>query len=95
MSDETRDVIGRFHDALNSHDLDAVAPLVHEDCVFETTAPPDGTRHAGKTEVLAAFREFFDQSATARFEMEEGSHLRGPGAGPVAIFLGRRSRTRR
>lgn len=71
MSDETRDVIGRFHDALNSHDLDAVAPLVHEDCVFETTAPPDGTRHAGKTEVLAAFREFFDQSATARFEMEE------------------------
>lgn len=71
MSDETRAAIQRFHDALNGHDLDALAPVVHEDCVFETTAPPDGTRHVGRAEVLAACREFFEQSPDARFEMEE------------------------
>lgn len=71
MSDETRDVIQRFHDALNSHDLDALAPLVHENCVFETTDPPDGTRHVGQAEVLAACRQFFEQSPGAQFEMEE------------------------
>ena len=47
MSDETRAAIQRFHDALNSHDLEELAPLVHKDCVFETTDPPDGTRHVG------------------------------------------------
>lgn len=71
MSDETREVIQRFHDALNGHDIDALARLVHEDCVFETTDPPDGIRHVGRSAVLHACREFFDQSPDARFEMEE------------------------
>jgi ketosteroid isomerase-like protein len=71
MSDEIRATIQQFHDALNNHDIDALAQLVHEECVFETTAPPDGTRHEGSSAVLAACREFFDQSPEARFEMEE------------------------
>jgi ketosteroid isomerase-like protein len=71
MGDETRDAIGRFHDALNSHDIDALAQLVHEECVFETTDPPDGTRHVGRDAVLRACQAFFDQSPHARFEMEE------------------------
>lgn len=71
MSGKTQEVIERFHDALNSHDIGAVALLVHEECVFETTDPPDGTRHVGRAAVLAACREFFDQSPQARFEMEE------------------------
>jgi uncharacterized protein (TIGR02246 family) len=71
MGDETRDVIQRFHDALNSHDIDALAGLVHEECVFETTDPPDGTRHVGRDAVLRACQMFFDQSPQARFEMEE------------------------
>jgi ketosteroid isomerase-like protein len=71
MSDETRAAIEQFHEALNSHDIDDLAALVHEECVFETTDPPDGTRHVGRTAVLAACREFFDQSPEARFEMEE------------------------
>ncbi len=37
MSDETRAAIQRFHDALNSHDIDALTLVVHEDCVLETT----------------------------------------------------------
>jgi ketosteroid isomerase-like protein len=71
MGDETRDAIERFHDALNGHDIDALAGLVHEQCVFETTDPPDGTRHEGRAAVLEACREFFVQSPEARFEMEE------------------------
>ena len=71
MSDETRAAIERFHDALNSHDIDDLSPLVHEECVFETTDPPDGTRHVGRTAVLEACRQFFEQSPEARFEMEE------------------------
>ena len=71
MSDETRAAIERFHDALNTHDIDALAPLVHEECVFETTDPPDGTRHEGRDAVLQAFRGFFEQSPQARFDVEE------------------------
>ena len=71
MSDETREAIERFHDALNSHDIDALGLLVHEDCVFETTDPPDGTRHVGRAAVLRACAEFFVQSPQARFTMEE------------------------
>src|SRR6478735_2922848 len=71
MSDETRDVIQRFHDALNSHDLDALGLVVHEEWVFDTTAPPDGTRHVGRDAVLAACQDFFVQSPGARFTMEE------------------------
>ncbi|HEY7009673.1 MAG TPA: nuclear transport factor 2 family protein [Jatrophihabitantaceae bacterium] len=71
MNQETHNTIERFHDALNSHDIGALTLLVHDDCVFETTDPPDGTRHVGRAAVLAACRQFFDQSPQARFEMEE------------------------
>src|ERR1700750_335998 len=71
MSDQTRDVIQQFHDALNGHDIDALSGVVHEECVFETTDPPDGIRHVGRAAVLDACREFFDQSPAARFEIEE------------------------
>jgi ketosteroid isomerase-like protein len=71
MTDTTRDTIEKFHNALNAHDLEALTPLVHEDCVFETTEPPDGTRHVGREAVVQACQVFFDQSPKARFEMEE------------------------
>jgi uncharacterized protein (TIGR02246 family) len=70
MDDETRAVIQRFHDALNAHDLDALADLWTEDCVFEDTVPPDGTRHVGLAAALQACRDFFDQAPNAHFEME-------------------------
>jgi ketosteroid isomerase-like protein len=74
--DQTRATIQGFHDALNSRDIDALAEWVHEDCVFETTAPPDGVRHVGREAVLLACREFFAGSPDARFEMEE-THVYG------------------
>lgn len=71
MSNEARETVQRFHDALNAHDIDALGQFVHEECVFETTEPPDGVRHEGRDAVLGACRDFFDQSPGARFEMEE------------------------
>jgi ketosteroid isomerase-like protein len=71
MSDETRKTVQEFHDALNSHDIDTLAPLVHEECVFETTEPPDGCRHVSRDAVLTACQEFFNHSPHAQFEMEE------------------------
>jgi len=53
MDDEARDTIERFHEALNSRDLDALGDLITDDCVFEATSPaPDGTRHVGRQAVL-------------------------------------------
>jgi uncharacterized protein (TIGR02246 family) len=70
MADDTRSVIERFHDAFNAHDLDALADIWSEDCVFEDTSPPDGTQHTGRDAVLQACRDFFAQSPNARFEIE-------------------------
>lgn len=41
------------------------------DCVFESTAPPDGQRHEGQAAVRAAWTEFFAGSGDAVFETEE------------------------
>ena len=72
MDHEARETIQRFHDALNRRDLDALAGLITDDCVFEATSPaPDGTRHVGRQAVLDACREFFAGSSTTHFEMEE------------------------
>jgi uncharacterized protein (TIGR02246 family) len=71
MGEDTRSVIERFHEAFNAHDLDALADLWCEDCVFEDTSPPDGTRHTGRDSVLAACRDFFAQSPNAHFDIEE------------------------
>ena len=71
MSDETRAAIERFHDALNGHDIDSLSRLVHEECVFETTDTPNGTRHVCRAAVLRACQDFFEQSPGARFEIEE------------------------
>jgi ketosteroid isomerase-like protein len=51
--DPVPDLMDRFTVALNSHDLDAVAALVTDDIVFESTSPaPDGTRYEGRDAVL-------------------------------------------
>ena len=72
MDDEARSTIESFHEALNRRDLDALADLITDDCVFETTSPaPDGTRYVGRQAVLGAFRDFFAGSPATRFEIEE------------------------
>jgi ketosteroid isomerase-like protein len=71
MSEETRAAIQRFHEAFNAHDIEALAGCITDDCLFEDTTPPDGTRHVGKDAVLSAFEGFFTGSPNAHFEVDE------------------------
>ena len=63
--------VDRFNVAFNRHDIEAVMDAMTDDCVFENTSPPDGTRFEGTDAVRAAWIEFFTSSPTAHFESEE------------------------
>ena len=63
--------VTRFGAAFDSKDVDAIMAAMTEDCVFESTAPPDGVRHVGQRAVRAAWTEFFDAAGDAVFETEE------------------------
>lgn len=69
--DSTRAAVERFNDAFNRHDVDAVMAAMTDDCVFESTAPPDGVRHTGAAAVRRAWEELFAASPTAHFDAEE------------------------
>ena len=63
--------VARFGAAFDRHDVDAMMAAMTEDCVFESTAPPDGARYEGAAAVRGAWREFFATSPGAAFETEE------------------------
>lgn len=68
----TLDVIARFNDAFNRHDVDAVMALMTDDCVFENTSPaPDGERHEGQAAVRTFWERLFSGTPDARFESED------------------------
>jgi ketosteroid isomerase-like protein len=70
--DPVLDLMDRFTAALNSHDLDAVAALVTDDIVFESTSPsPDGTRYEGRDAVRQIWGEMLAATPQARFSVEE------------------------
>ncbi len=71
METESQAAIQRFHAALNARDIDAVDRCITDDCIFEDTTPPDGTRHVGRAAMLGAVRQFFDESPSASFNIEE------------------------
>jgi uncharacterized protein (TIGR02246 family) len=66
------EVVRRFQDAWNAHDVDGVMALMTDDCVFESTwPPPDGERLVGQHAVRAFWERFFAQSPDAAIEIEE------------------------
>lgn len=68
----TRDLIERFNEALNRHDIDAVMALMTPDCLFENTFPaPDGERYHGQEDVRGFWRQLLAASPQARFTTEE------------------------
>jgi ketosteroid isomerase-like protein len=70
--DATRTAVERFNDAINRHDIAAVAALLDDSTVFENTAPaPDGTRIEGKAAVVAFWEKWFANNPGARFDAEE------------------------
>ncbi len=68
----TLDIIERFNQAVNQHDLDLTMALMTSDCVFENTYPaPDGERFTGQPAVRGFWKNFFESSPNAHFEFEE------------------------
>jgi ketosteroid isomerase-like protein len=65
-------LLDRFTDAMNRHDIDAVMALCTEDIVFESTDPaPDGVRHEGREAVRSAWGQMVASTPAARFAVEE------------------------
>ena len=56
------DLLDRFADAWNQHDLDALMSMMTDDCVFEASAglQVDGQRSEGKPAVRAAYAAVFE-----------------------------------
>ena len=56
------ELLDRFADAFNRHDLDAVMSMMTDDCVFEASAGPqvNGQRSEGQPAVRAAFAAVFE-----------------------------------
>ena len=72
LARSTLDVVHRFNDAFNRHDVDAVMALMTANCVFENTVPPpDGERFVGASQVRGFWERFFAATLHARFETEE------------------------
>ena len=67
----TAAAVGRFGAAFARRDIDAVMAAMTDDCVFESTAPPDGVRAEGPAAVRAAWVDFFTGSAEATFTTED------------------------
>lgn len=61
-----------FNTAFNNHDVDGMMVLMSDDCVFDNTYPsPDGTLYQGKEAVARFWEEFFQESPSARIEIED------------------------
>ena len=56
------ELLDRFADAWNRHDLDALMSMMSDDCVFEASAGPEvnGQRDEGQQAVRAAYAAVFD-----------------------------------
>ena len=68
----TLDVIDRFNEAFNRHDVEGIMALMTNDVVFENTSPrPDGERYDGQESVRGFWEQFFASSPNARFDTED------------------------
>jgi ketosteroid isomerase-like protein len=70
MTSNTAETVGRFNDAFRRRDKEAMAALVHEDCLMVSAQPaPDGTAYVGKDACVAFWAELLDDESTT-FEVE-------------------------
>jgi ketosteroid isomerase-like protein len=67
----TESALARFQQAFDAQDVDAIMAAMSPECVFEDTAPPDGTRHTGADAVRAAWTALFTASPHGKFTAEE------------------------
>lgn len=72
MKITTTDVVNKFNEAFNRHNISEIMSLMTNDCIFENTYPaPDGTCFVGQKEIGLFWEKFFSDSKNARFEVEE------------------------
>ncbi len=64
-------VVAAFNGAVERKDLAAVADLLTDDTVFESTGAPDGVTHRGREAVVAFWAAFFADNPDASFDIEE------------------------
>jgi len=70
MTTNTAETVGRFNDAFRRRDKEAMAALVHDDCLMVSAQPaPDGTAYVGKEACVAFWAELLDDESTT-FEVE-------------------------
>lgn len=67
----TLTVVNQFGDAFAHQDVDTVMELMTDDCVFESTSPPDGERIEGHAAVRAFWEGLFAANPKSRWETEE------------------------
>jgi ketosteroid isomerase-like protein len=65
--------------AFGEGDIEAIMALMTEDCVFESTLPPDGERHEGAAAVRKAWQDLFAGTTDAAFTEEESFVCDGRG----------------
>jgi ketosteroid isomerase-like protein len=66
----TGETIAAFNEAFRRRDKDALAELVHEDCVMVSARPaPDGTAYVGKEASMAFWAELLEDTSTT-FEVQ-------------------------
>ena len=70
MTNNTAETIGLFNAAFRRRDKEAMAALVHEDCLMVSAQPaPDGTAYVGKDACVDFWAELLDDESTT-FEVE-------------------------
>ena len=68
----TLDVIDRFNETFNRHDVDGIMELMTGDVIFENTSPsPDGERYEGQAAVRTFWEQLFASSPNAHFAAED------------------------
>ncbi len=64
-------VVAAFNGAVERKDIAAIAALLTDDSVFESTGAPDGVTYHGRDDVVAFWAAFFADNPEATFEIEE------------------------
>ncbi len=76
-TDPVLQVLDRFTDASNAHDIEAMVALCSDDIVFESTEPaPDGVRHEGLDAVRRVWGQLLESTPEARFSVGYHGPLR-------------------
>lgn len=85
------EMLDRFADAWNAHDLEALVSYMAEDAVFEssTGAEPEGTRWVGREAVRAGFARVFSTYPDVQFE-KRGHFVAGDRGVSEWVFRGTR-----